>query len=176
MSLDIKNLKPAKRYALALFESAKDNLDTVIEDLEAVNEIIFKNKDFKMFFTHPIVSLSDKKDTLKATLEGKINEISFNFLNTLLTEGRFPLFETAFELLKNQADILKNKQKVEIISAVCLDDEIKDRLKKTLDNKLKKDAILNYSEDIGILGGLIVKFEDKVIDLSLKTKFEVLRK
>ena len=41
---------------------------------------------------------------------------------------------------------------------------------------MQKDILLNYEENKDILGGLLIKFEDKIIDLSLKTKFDNLRK
>ncbi len=175
-TIDIKNLKAAKRYALALVESAHDNLDEILDDLSEINGIIFKNKDFKMFFTHPAISLKDKKDILNDALYGKINEKTLNFLKTLLDEGRLNIFETIYGVIKSEINAIKNKQCVEIISAVELDEDAKNKLKEKLNAKLKKDVILNYCKDEDILGGLVIKMEDKVIDLSLKTRFEVLRK
>ena len=52
----------------------------------------------------------------------------------------------------------------------------KTRLKEKLANKFQKDIILNYQKDETILGGLVIKFEDNIIDLSLKTKFDKLKK
>ena len=46
-------------------------------------------EDFKTFFSHPIVSLKDKKETIQETLEGIINQTTLNFLLTLLDENRF---------------------------------------------------------------------------------------
>jgi len=57
-----------------------------------------------------------------------------------------------------------------------MDDEDKEKLKQKLNEKLNKDVLLNYNLDSEILGGLVVKIEDKVIDLSLKAKFEELKK
>ena len=110
-NIDIKNVKAAKRYAQALAESAIDNIDEVNENLALIDEVIFGNEDFKVFFSHPIVSLKDKKDTLKETLEGKINEKALNFLETLLDESRFGIFKTIYELFKQEVDSIKNKQR-----------------------------------------------------------------
>ncbi len=173
---DIKNIKIAKRYASALIESAKGCYDEVLDDLLKIDKIIFENKDFKTFFLHPIVSLKDKKDTIKETLQGKIHELSYNFIETLLDENRFNIFRTILFIFQKEVDFLKNKQEVEVISAVDLDEESKQRLKDKLAQKLNKDVILNYEKDEGLLGGFIVKLEDRVIDLSLKTRFETLKK
>lgn len=175
-NIDIKNIKTAKRYALALSQSAIENIDEINENLALVNEVIFDNPDFVNFFSHPIVSLKDKKDTINETLNGKINEKTLNFLNTLLDENRFNIFKTIYELFKTEVDLIKNKQRVYVTSAIELDNKEKEKLQNKLNEKLQKEVIINYEENQDILGGLLIKFEDKVIDLSLKTKFDDLRK
>lgn len=175
-NIDIKNLKTAKRYAQALCESSIDILDEISENLALIDEVIFSNADFINFFSHPIVSLKDKKDTLKETLEGKINEKTINFLEVLLDENRFNIYKTIHEQFKQEVDVAKNKQKINVTSAIALDDNEKEKLKNKLIEKLQKDVILNYEENDEILGGLVIKYEDKVIDLSLKNKFDQIRK
>ena len=175
-NIDIKNIKTAKRYASALSLSAIDNIDEISENLALIDEVIFQNNDFMTFFNHPIVSLADKKDTLNETLAGKIHEKTLNFLNTLLDEGRFSIFKTIHELFKKEVDLIKNKQRVFVTSAISLDENQKERLNQELAKKLQKDVILNYDQNQEILAGLVIKFEDSVIDLSLKTKFDELRK
>lgn len=174
-NIDIKNIKVAKRYALALSKSAAECIDDVFSDLSAIEETIFRNDELKTFFSHPVVSLKDKKEALNAAFENKINRISLNFIQTLLDESRFEIFKTIFELFKKEVDLIKNTQQAEIISAVTLTDDTKKRLEEKLSAKLNKNVILNCSVDEKILGGLVVKIEDKVIDLSLKTKFETLK-
>lgn len=175
-NIDIKNIKTAKRYAQALSQSVIDNLDEVGENLSLINDVIFENPDFITFFSHPIVSLKDKKDTLNETLSGKINEKTLNFLNTLLDENRFNIFKTIHELYKQEVDSIKNKQRVNVSSVISLDENEKIKLEEKLSKKLQKDVILTYEENKDILGGLLIKFEDKVIDLSLKAKFDDLKK
>lgn len=176
MNIDIKNLKTAKRYALALKEAAKDNINLILDDLNSIDEIIFNNPSFKAFFLHPSVSLKDKKEVLSESLEGKINPITFNFLQTLMDENRLSIFETILELFKSQVDLIQNKQRIEVISAVELQDYQKENLALKLSQKLNKEAIISYFKDENILGGLVIKFEDNIIDLSLKTKFENMKK
>lgn len=175
-NIDIKNLKTAKRYALALSQSAMNNIDEISENLALIDEVIFNNDDFMTFFSHPIVSLKDKKDTLEETLKGKIHQITLNFLETLLDESRFNIFKTIYELFKKEVDIIKNKQRVVVTSVISLDDKEKEKLTKKLSEKLQKEVILNYDESDEILGGLVIRYEDNVIDLSLRNKFDEIRK
>ena len=169
-------MKVAKRYAAALIESSNDFLDEVLENLKLVDELIFQNNELKTFFLHPVVSLKDKKDVIDSVFKGKINEITYNFLGTLLDENRFIIFRSILELYKKQTEKIKNMQRVQVVSAVGLDEDAKNRLEEKLAEKMKKQVILNYDIDETIIGGLVVKIEDKVLDLSLKRKFENLEK
>ncbi len=175
-NIDIKNIKVAKRYSHALAQSADKDIDEILENLKSINEVIFENQDLRTFFLHPVISLKDKKETLKSALQDKVNILTLNFIKTLLDENRFGIFKTIYELFKKEADKIKNKQEVEIISAVDINEKSKKMLEEKLKTKLNKDVVLNYSKNQDILGGFIIKIEDKVIDLSLKTKFETLTK
>ena len=175
-SLDIKNLKVAKRYAKALLESSINNIDEISDDLELIDNSIFKDESFKMFFSHPVVSLKDKKETIKETFQNKINSITLNFLETLLDEGRFNIFSTIFDVFQKEKNNIKNIKILDVFYAYEIDEEQKTRLKDKLSNKFNKEVILNYQKDETILGGLVIKFDDKIIDLSLKTKFDRLKK
>ncbi len=175
-NIDIKNLKIAKRYSHALAQSAENNIDEILNNLKAINEVIFENADLKTFFLHPVISLKDKKETLKNALENKINVLTLNFIETLLDENRFQIFRTIYELFKKEANIIKNNQEVEIISAVNINENLKKQLEEKLKTKLNKNIIPNYTQNENIIGGFIIKIEDKIIDLSLKNKFETLKK
>ena len=175
-NIDIKNIKVAKRYSHALAQSADKDIDEILENLKSINEVIFENQDLRTFFLHPVISLKDKKETLKSALQDKVNILTLNFIETLLDENRFGIFKTIYELFKKEADKIKNKQEVEKISAVDINKKSKKMLEEKLKTKLNKDVVLNYSKNQDILGGFIIKIEDKVIDLSLKTKFETLTK
>ena len=174
--IDIKNMKVAKRYAQALCESAIDNIDEINENLALIDEVIFANPDFMTFFSHPIVSLKDKKETIDEALNGKVNEKALNFMHTLLDESRFDIFKTIYSVFQKEVDEIKNKQRVEVLSVIDLDEEEINKIKEKLNQKINKEIIITPKKDESILGGLVVKLEGKIIDLSLKTKFDDLIK
>ena len=175
-TIDIKNLKVAKRYATAFAQCSINEIDRTVSDLKLIDEAIFQNDELKTFFLHPVVSLKDKKDTIESAFKNKISEKSFNFVETLLDENRFSIFRTILDVFIKESEKIKNLQRVDVISAVDIDEEEKYKLRLKLIEKLNKDVLLNYELDNEILGGLVVKVEDKVIDLSLKAKFEELKK
>ena len=175
-SVDIKNLKVAKRYALAFAESSISDIDKAVSDMKLIKELIFENEELKTFFLHPVVSLKDKKDTIEEAFKSKLSGTSFNFIETLLDESRFGIFNTIYEVFLKESERLRNIERVEVTSAVEIEEKEKTKLVDKLKEKLSKNIFINYNLDEEILGGLVVKVEDKVIDLSLKTKFENLKK
>lgn len=175
-NINIKNLKTAKRYAQALLETSKDNIDEINQNMDEIYNLINENSDFKMFFSHPEVSLKDKKEILEEIFLNKINKNTLNFLNVLLDENRFNIFNTIYDVFKKDTQILKNQQTVTVTSAVDLNEDEKERIKQKLFEKTNKEIILTCETNEDILGGLVIKINDKVIDLSLKTKFDNLKK
>lgn len=175
-SVDIKNLKIAKRYANALIESSKNSIDETLSALKEVNDVFNSNEEFKMFFKHPSVSLKDKKDTIYEIFSSKINQTTLDFLNVLLDENRFCVLNTIYKVFQKEVQNLKNQQDVVVSSVIELSDEQKEKIIQKLSAKLNKEIILTCALQEDILGGLIIKINDKVIDLSLKTKFDSLRK
>jgi len=176
MSIDIKNLKIAKRYAIALLESTMDSLDEVLQNLSEINEIVVSNKDFQTFFEHPSVSMKDKKDTINELFENKINKKALDFLHILLDENRFNIFSVVYDVFQKEAQKVKNQQCIIVESAIALDEAEKEKIKQKLSEKLSKEIILNCQEKEDIIGGLVVKVNDKIVDLSLRAKFNNLRK
>lgn len=182
--LPSKNLKPAKRYAKALIELCLDasntgdnsSFDKIYNELDLIFQTIDKNDELKSFLFAPPVSKEDKKDVLNRVFEGKVDSCILNFLFLLNENSRLEILDEILRALKNYIDEEKNILNVDILSAVELTDTQKETLKLKLQNKTGKTINPNYSLNKEILGGLIIKIDDMVIDLSLINKIENLRK
>lgn len=176
LNIDIKNLKAVKRYADALIEATEGNYDEIKENLELIYDSIFKNDELKTFFLHPVISPETKIDILKETFQDKINPKTLNFIMLLLKENRFVEFESILSVFKDRLNELNNIKKVSVTTAIEIDNSIKENIVNKLKNKLNSEILLDLNIDKDILGGIIIRLEDKIIDLSLKNKFERLRK
>lgn len=173
MVVNSKQIKIAKRYALAL--SSLTNNNELLQELETVATTLNDSKDLHNFLLNPIITISDKKEILSKVFSD-FSENLKNFLNILVEKNRFEYFNSILEELKSIIDESNNVKRVEIISAVDLYEEEKSRLIDTLQRKLNSTVSAQYSIDESILAGLIIKIGDKVIDNSLKTRFVGLKK
>ena len=165
----------ARVYATALFDAAreKDIQEQLQEELGFVVELFSTNEDFRSYMTSPSFSKNVKKNFVEKVFSGNLSEYIVNFLFVLIENDRqsvLPGINTVFGDLMNE---LNGRMKVEVVSVSKLDSEILENIKHTLKNKFNKDIIIDEKTDDGILGGVIIRAGDLVIDGSL---FESLKK
>ncbi len=155
------------RYAQSLLDLAleQNQLDTVFNDMELIASTIEGSKELSILLDSPVVK-SDKKQTILNQLFGsKISELSTRFLKLVSTRKRDSLLKdiaTSFIAMYKKH---KNIIVAEITSAVKLDDN----QKKNIIDLLKTDATVEMVEKIdpSIIGGFIVRVDDKQIDASI---------
>lgn len=175
-NLSYKNETIAKRYSRALIESAGSEVDAIRNDLGLINETINSSSDLKNVILNPTFNEEKVEEIIGDIFSSKISEKTLNFLKMLIKAHRMDIFEDITYWYCEFDDELKNKLKVSATSAIVLNDETKERLKHKLEAKFKKTILLNYAVDESIIGGLIIKANDKIIDGSIKSKYERLKK
>ena len=165
----------ARVYAAALFDVAREEniQEQIFEELEFAAELFSADEDFRLYMTSPSFSKDIKKNFIGKVFSGNLSEHIVNFIYVLIENGRqseLPRISAVFGDLMNE---LKGRMKVEIVSVSKLDSEILENIKHVLKNKFNKDIIVDEKTDESILGGVIIKTGDVVIDGSL---FENLKK
>lgn len=177
-NIDNKLIAPAKRYADAILEIAKskNELDKFHEDIQTVAEVYDTSDVFKSFMTHPVIPASEKKDAVKNIFEGKISPDVLNLVYILIERNKFALIETILYCYEKGLDEAKNILRVEVVSAVEVDEDLRENLKNKLENRLNKSVILDYTINPDIIAGLILKIQDKTIDGSMAHKLESLQR
>lgn len=177
-NVDLKQVRIAKRYADALFSSAKDSeeIQKVFDDLKLVESTIVSSAELKDFLEKPVISHNDKKDVIIQVFKAFIADTALNFLLLLVDNNRFNLFESAVSEYSNKLDEINNITKVRIISAVDLNDDMKSKLIQKLEQKVSKKVVAEYELKPEIIAGLVIEINDKTVDTSLKTKLSNLKK
>ena len=175
-NLSYKNETIAKRYSRALIESAGSEVDAIRNDLGLINETINSSSDLKNVILNPTFNEEKVEEIIGDIFSSKISEKTLNFLKMLIKAHRMDIFEDITYWYCEFDDELKDKLKVSVTSAIVLNDETKERLKHKLEAKFKKTILLNFAVDESIIGGLIIKANDKIIDGSIKSKYERLKK
>ncbi len=159
-------------YAKSLFEA--DN--NALSDLNTVMEVINSSKEFELTMLNPSISLQTKYEIIDEIFKKELNEKVLNFIKILVEKNRFNEFEQIIQAYSNELDEMNNIKRVEIVSAVELSDEQKQKTIEKLHIRLNKEVKVNWALDTNIIGGLVIKIDDDIIDTSLKNKLDKLSK
>ncbi len=167
----------ARVYARALFEvaQAQDKLDLLREQLGQFVDALDQNRDLAVFFFSPYFSTVEKEQGLDRVLQGA-DESLLNFLRLLIEKHRMPVvfrIRLEFERLWEEANRLLP---VEITSAIELDPETTARLGRTIGERADRRVELATRVDPDILGGIIVRVGNSILDASIRTRLEQLRR
>ena len=177
-NIDNKLIATARRYSDAIIEIAKEKgeLDNIYEDLKNIAAVYDYSNELRDFLSHPAIAHKDKKELIGSIFEGKISNDTLNLLYTLLDKNKFNLIDTILYCYESSLNEAKNILKVDVISAVEIDNDLKEKLKSKLESKLKKSVDLNYEIKTEIIAGLILKIKDKTIDGSMAYKLQTMKK
>lgn len=168
----------SKNYAKALLEVAEElnSLDLFKQQLDEIESVLQSSKDFQIVMDNSSISASKKIEILSAILGGKIDEKLLNFLKLLVEKNRFDEFESIVISFNAYLDKKSNKKTVEIISPINLNFETKSNILFKLEHKLNCEVVPKWTVDESIIAGLAFKFDDYVIDTSIRNKIENLCK
>ncbi len=157
----------ANRYAQALLDLAieKNTLDVVFKDMDLITLTIKGSNELRILLDSPVVKSDKKQVILNQIFGNEISELSNQFLQLVSKRKRESLLENIASSFISMYKKYKNIIVAEITSAVKLSDE----QKKNIIALLKTDATVEVVEkiDSSILGGFIVRVDDKQIDASI---------
>lgn len=164
-------------YARALFESAKENgvLDEIQEQLATWADALGENKDLQTFFFSPRFSSTEKKDAIRRIIDGA-DERFYNFLELLAERHRLPV---TFRIRRAFDEMWREEHKmlpVEVTSAVELDEDLVRSIGDRIEERTGRRIELTSRVDPDIIGGLVLRVGNKVLDASVHGRLERLRR
>jgi F-type H+-transporting ATPase subunit delta len=167
----------ARVYAESLFEVARerDKLDPVREQLGEFTDALDANRDLQVFFFSPYFSSAEKRDGVSAALSGAEPEV-VNFLELLAEKHRMPAIFRIHQRYEELWAEASKRLEVRLVSAVELDREVIDHVGAEIERQTERRIDLRSEVDEGILGGLVLRVGNMVLDASLRSKLERLRK
>jgi F-type H+-transporting ATPase subunit delta len=167
----------AKVYARSLFEVAREQgkLDQVHEQLGQFVDALNQSRELAVFFFSPYFSVKEKQDALGRVLVDA-EEILLNFLSLLIEKHRMPVIfriRDAFEQLWEEEN---RTLPVEVTSAIELDASTIESLAKNIGERAGRKVKLATRVDPDILGGLVVRVGNSILDASIRNRLEQLRR
>ena len=169
----MKNLAIARRYAKALLLIGKEdgNAETYRDELEGVANLISRNDELEQAISNPLYDAVGRKKVLE-TLIAKIDVsvVMRSFLLLLFDKGRIGFVASINDFYQKLADDLKGVARASLVSATELSSEAVEKIRATLSKKTGRDIILDVEQDPGLIGGIVTRMGDLVLDGSIKTQ------
>lgn len=161
-------------YAVALLTlaDARNELDGLQEDVEGLLEIYRTDADFKNFILVPSIDAKEKAQVLDRVLKGKVSDTLLDFVGVVVLKNRQGHLEGILEQFLALLDEKLGRLHAEVVSAIDLSAESEKDLTDALSKKLNKTVLLSSSVDPEILGGLILRFGDLVVDGSVRSQLK----
>lgn len=158
----------ARRYAQAILELALEhnNLDEWRGDLTTLAQV-WSDTRITARLDDPKLGRTRRMEEARAALQGRINPLALNMVLLLVGRGRaglVPLIAAAFDRLERERE---RRVTASVISAIPLTDEQQTRLKEQLSRRTDRTVDLETRVEPSIIGGLIVRVGDELIDASV---------
>ena len=172
-----KDLRASKRYASALFATAQkqNKIDTVEADLTRVIELMDATPMLYQMWDSPLVPAGRKRDLISKILVKEIDPLSLAFLRLLVDKRREAILSSVQFEMRQLADTSRHLVRAEAIFATQPTAAEQDALVASLEKRTGDHVDLTVKVDSAILGGIIVRMQDTILDGSVRGTLERMR-
>lgn len=164
----------SKTYGEALFEIAmeKDSAE-MLSQIEQLKVVLKQNPDFDKLMTHPGITKQEKSKVLQEVFDGRVSEELMGFLQVIISKERY---KDLPDILDYFIARMKEYHKIGI-AYVTTAKELSATQKAAVEAKLLETTAyvkmeMNYNVDPALIGGMIIRINDRVVDSSVKSKIE----
>jgi F-type H+-transporting ATPase subunit delta len=167
----------ARVYAEALFAAGEDKgkINELQDQLARFADAVDADRELQVFLFSPYLSSNDKVDGLRRAVTGAEPEFA-NFLELLVEKGRMP---EIFRIRREYEELWKKANRrldVTVTSAIELDPSVVGKIGEEVERQTGEKVELSSEVDDGILGGIVLRVGNMVLDASIRTRLEKLRK
>jgi F-type H+-transporting ATPase subunit delta len=161
-------------YSEVLFDLAEQGgqINTVQEEMAVVRQILKREPEFAGLLGSEIIKGDEKIAIIRRVFEGRLSELTIHFLGVLARRGRMGFLSSISDRFEALADEYHHRQPVEVTVAKEPDAAFIERLKTDLAAALKSEVKLSVKVDPALIGGVVVRKDDMMIDGSVRSSLE----
>lgn len=171
----------SKTYGEALFEiameSGEDKAQELMEEILSIEAVLQQNPEFDELMKHPGIPKQEKLQVLKEVFKGRVSEELEGFLEVVISKERYRDLSDIFSYFVDRVKETKKIGVAYVTTAIELTESQKSAVEsKLLETTAYKSMEMHYTVDASIVGGMIVRINDRVVDSSVRTKLDGLKK
>lgn len=165
------------RYAKAFFELAKEKkmLNTLKTDIQKVFDVCSLSTDFMNMLESPVIKTSKKAELITTIFKTEIQPLTLNFL-VLITNNKRENYIPGIS--RNFLEMTREDQNIKsavLVTASEINPKTNDKIRKLLEKELNATVELNCKTEPEIIGGLILRIDDKQYDSSVATRLRKIK-
>lgn len=168
----------ATQYAQALLELANERgmAEAIGGELAQLKALLDANETFELFLKDPAIGEAERQQVLDRAFKGQVSELLFNTLGVMNAKGRLGLVRELADSYAQLLDKQLGNVKVDVTVASSLDEAMLEQVRNRVSQSLGKNAILRQHIDPSIIGGLLLRVEDKLIDSSVRSQLDAMKR
>ena len=172
------DLTVSRRYARALMMLGQEDgkFKEYGEELTTFTQLLEREPELKDALLNPVHSMEERKKLLLRIAELlKLSPLVSNFLKLLFDKLRLAALPGITQVYQHLSDELENLKRAQVKSAVPLDEAMQTRIGQALEELTKSKVVMEFEEDPAIIGGVIARVGDLVLDGTVRSQLHSLR-
>lgn len=169
----------SKTYGDALFELAveENKVDEMLEEIGQLQKLLRENEDFGRLMTHPKINKDEKNRVVTEVFKGRISDELLGFLTIIISKDRYQEIDGILEYFLTEVKKYKGIGVATVTTAVPLrSEQCKKVEQRLLDTTDYKSMEIHYEQDAALIGGMVIRIGDRVVDSSISTKLNELQR
>ena len=167
----------AKTYGDALFELAVESgqVDEMLDEARSIQQILHEDNELSKLMNHPKIVKEEKIEILEQIFKGRVQAEITGLMRMLVSKGHYGEMESVFAYFIDQVKEYKNIGTAYVTAPMPLSDSQKEQIKKKLLETTKYvEFELHYDVDESLIGGMVIRIGDRVVDSSVKSRLMTL--
>lgn len=171
----------SKIYGEALFEAAMESGEAktgeLLEEINDVRKILAENPQFDELMEHPAIPKQEKLQVIDNVFRGRVSGELANLLSIIVSKERYKELNPVFDYFTDRVKEQKKIGVAYVTAAVELSESQKNAVRaKLLETGGYREMEMHYSTDSSLIGGMVIRIGDRVVDSSIRTKLDGLTK
>jgi F-type H+-transporting ATPase subunit delta len=164
-------------YAQALLDLANEanNAEGIGTEMGDLRQIIDANDQFTQVLADPAISNEERGRLIHRVFDGRISQLVLNFLGLVNEKGRMNLLTAMAGAYDALLDQQRGNTEVDVTVAHKLNDDQLESVRRTVSEALKRNAVVHQFLDESIIGGVVLRVRDQLIDGSVRAQLTAMR-
>lgn len=159
-------------YARALFELAERSkmVNAIKDDLDIVQDISVQEKEFRTLMASPYFSADYKEQIVQKIFSGKLCDLTIDFLRVVIRHNRMMFLPQIIDRFGQLWEAHHGYQIVQVTVSQAMDSRETERISADIAHAMNNKVKLQVGVNPSIMGGIIIRYGDRVIDNSIRSR------